>query len=215
MSNITYNIADKVTGMLRGIEGVIKSGAMEQAMGRGATARIKEHFFALNSSRPNALGGRRTNFWTACARSTNYQAQPGEFTVSINQVGFRQRLEGGTIRPTGGRKFLTIPAIPEAHGKRASEFSNLRFGYTENRFGNLAPALVEASASTVKFGRQRKDGTRGVKTGVTGGKAVFWLARKVFQKADPSVLPSEGEILGAAIRAGELAVQAAATKGAR
>ena len=211
----TITIENRVTELTDAISSVLRRGVVENAVGAGVSKLVKDHFLGLNATRANQFGGKRTNFWAATAKSTNYQPGNGEVTISINKVGFRQRLEGGTIRPTGGRKYLTIPAVAEAYGKRAGEFSNLRFGFTEGRSGGLVPALVEASASTVKFGRARKDGTRGVKTGSSGGRAMFFLVRKVFQRADPSVLPTEAQITGAAINAVENAVAAAVAKGAK
>ena len=213
---IAINITDKVTPMLRGAAGQLKGTALENAMGQGASELIQRHLVALNAARPNALGGKRTNFYSRAAKATNYQVKPGEVTVVIAHQGIRQRYQGGFIRPTGGRKYLTIPAIPEAYGKRASELNNLRFGFTEGRSGNLVPALVEASATKVKFGRARQDGSRRTTiTGNVGGRAFFYLVRQVFQQADPSVLPTNDQIAGAAVKAGDVAIQTAANKGAK
>jgi len=100
------------------------------------------------------------------------------------------------------RKYLTIPAVAEAHGMLASEFPNLRFGFAQNKYGNLAPALVEADSTNVTFGKRKKDGSRTVKQGSTrGSKVIFWLVKKTFPPADPTVLPSHEQfsqaILGA------------------
>lgn len=200
----SLDITDRVSPLLRELAGFATSGELERAAEQGAVVVVRDHFFKLNAERPNQLGGRRTNFWTATGRSVSSNSQPGTVEININQVGFRQRLQGGWIRPTGGKKYLTIPAVAEAHGRRASEFSNLRFGFTENKYGNLQPALVEASATNLKFGRKRKDGSRKTNvTGHTGGRAIFFLSKQVFQQADPSVLPSEAAITDAAIKAVE------------
>ena len=167
-------------------------------MARGASNKIKAHLFALNASRPNALGGKRTNFWSKTAKSTSYQGTKGEGTITIAQLGFRQRLEGGPIKP---RKvtFLTIPAAPEAHGRRAREFNNLTFGFAKNKFGHFQPALIEAAASGIRFGKKRKTGQRTVRqTGSLGGKVMYFLTQGVVQSPDPSVLPPVDEILKAA-----------------
>lgn len=204
----TFDITDKVTPMLADLRRHIEGGEIEDAMGQGVTVLIRARFARLNAERPNKLGGPRTNFWSAVSRSTNHTSQRGSVEINISHLGFRQRLEGGWIRPKAGKKYLTIPAVAEAHGKRASEFSNLRFGFSENKYGNLQPALVEASATNLKFGRKRKDGSRKTTvTGSSGGRAIFFLSKQVFQPADPSVLPTEPEILAAAIKAGEEAAE--------
>lgn len=204
----TIDITDKAGAGVRELRAAIGGGRLANAMGRGATNRIRAHFTDLNAARPNQLGGRRTNFWAAAARSTNYTASPEQVLININQLGFRQRLQGGVIRPVKA-KYLTIPAAPEAHGRRAREFSNLRFGFAENKFGNLQPALIEASATAVTFGRRRKDGTRAVKRGRSlGGRTIFFLTRQVFQRADPTVLPPDQEIIEAALQGGREAFAA-------
>lgn len=192
-------ITDKVSPILARFQNVLKTGAIENVMGRAVVNKLQAHFLQLNASRANELGGDRTNFYAGAAKSTNSQARPGEVKISVNQVGIRQRYEGGEIRPLAG-KYLTIPASAEAYGHRAREFSDLRFGFAENKFGNLQPALVRASSSQVKFGRQKNDGTRAVKqTGSRGGEVMYFLCPRVFQRADPTVIPPEAELADAAV----------------
>lgn len=191
---ITIQVTDNVTPLIQSVRGEIRPERLVPVVGQAASNAIRDHFFGLNAARPNQLGGRRTNFWSGAAKGTNWRAEGDTATVSIAKQGFRLRLQGGTVRPVR-RKFLTIPAVAEAHGKLAGEFPNLRFGFAENKYGNLAPALVEASSEGVKFGGARKDGTRNVKrTGARGGKAIFWLIKKAFHPADPSVLPSKEQL---------------------
>ena len=195
---------DTVTPALQRITAALR-GDVRRVMGRAVGRLISDHLYRLNSERPNALGGRRTNFWSAAAKSVSFQETPDGAVVSISQIGIRQRFQGGFIRPVN-RKYLTIPAAPEAHGRRASEFSNLRFGFGVNKYGNLQPALVEASASRVKFIRGLGGALKTKNLGGTGGKVMFWLARRAFQRADPTVLPtlSEMEQTAAAAAAGHL-----------
>lgn len=209
-------VTNTLTPYLTELRKLVSDRAIDNALGQGAARVVRHHLVAKNAT-PNKLGGRRTNFYNRAAQSVNVQVPaPGTSVVSINKVGLRQRLEGGWIRPTGGRKFLTIPAIAEAHGRRASEFSNLRFGYTQGRNGGLVPALVEASSTQLKFGRQRKDGTRAVSvTGSSGGRAYFFLARQVFQQADPSVLPTQQQIAEGAAEGGRNLLAAAMAKGGK
>lgn len=197
------NISDQATPFLNRLGDRVRSGALENAMGRGANNAVRNHLFRVNRERPNQLGGRRTNFYAGAARATSYTSRPGLIEVNVNQVGIRQRVEGGVIKAVKG-KYLTIPAVPEAHGRTAREFSNLRFGFAENKYGNLQPALVRASASQVSFGRKKRDGSRSVKrTGSAGGEVVYWLTPRVFQRADPTVMPAEAEIIKAATDTGD------------
>lgn len=196
--SFTVRVTDEASPVLQRLGATLTSGEIENAMGRGASTRIQRHLFGLNSTRPNQLGGKRTNFWSACARGTSYTSQPGSATVTISQLGFRQRLQGGEIRARNV-KYLTIPAVAEAHGRRARSFSNLRFGFAENKYGNLMPALLKAAATRSPKGRLKgKDAKKNI------GNVMYWLTPRVFQKSDPTVLPKESEIVDAALRGADL-----------
>ncbi|BCU75987.1 hypothetical protein [Luteolibacter sp. LG18] len=71
------------------------------------------------------------------------------------------------ILPGSGRQFLTIPADARTYGRRAGEFApgDLTFTIVGGRY----PALMFTDGWTV----------------------AFWLARKVEQKQDRSLLPSD------------------------
>jgi len=212
---ITIQITDGASPVIERAQRVLRSGAVERVMGQTAAEAVREHLSGLDSTRPNMLGGRRTHFWGAAAKSTSWEAQPGEATVSINQVGIRQRLLGGRIVPTKG-KYLTIPASPDAYGRRAGQFDNLRFGFAVNPQGNLQPALVEAGAPAASFGGRPKDGSRAVKRGAgVGGKVMFWLVTQVYQQADPSVLPSTKQLEDVAVSAANRFIARQLAKGGR
>lgn len=188
----SIDIKDNATPAVKRVLEAASGPNINAVAGRAGVNRIQQHLFALNGSRPNKLGGKRTNFWAQCARSTSFVLVPEGALASINQIGFRQRLEGGVISARNA-KFLTIPAIAEAYGKRAGEFHNLRFAIVGGK-----PALIEAEHSGVSF----RTGTRGagkVKATLNlGGKVYFWLKRSVRQNADPSVMPTNDE-MGAAV----------------
>jgi hypothetical protein len=168
-------------------------GAMGTAVKRG----VQDHLLARPS---NKMGWPTTNFYKRAARATTF-AMDGKTSavVSVNHLGITQRYYGGTIKPVKAKK-LTIPARPEAYGKRAREFSNLVLA-----FGRRGPfALVEAHSQEVSFGRQRKDGSRAVKQGaIVGGGVLFWLVDSVHQDPDHSVLPTEAKTAEMAVAAGE------------
>ena len=168
----------------------ISPAGVNPVIGRAGVNLLRDHFRNLESSRPNRLGGPRTHFYNQAARSTHFVTLPDSVALSVNQVGIRQRFQGGEIRPRNS-KYLTIPAIAEAYGKRAREFNNLRFVMLKN-----GPALVEAEATQISIGK------KGVKNkGSVGGRVLYWLRRKVTQKADPSVLPSPEAIRATALGA--------------
>lgn len=184
-------------------------------VGRSAVNTIRTHLFGVNNSRPNALGGRRTNFYATAARGTSFVVVPDGVIVSISNVGIRQRILGGTIRPKAGKKFLTIPATPEAHGKRASEFDDLVvvFGAGGRPIG-LAHALFRRTRAQLKAlpARLRVGTTKAV--GQHGGM-VFWFATSVTQKGDPTLLPYPEQIYSQARQDVNAFVQRAADRAAQ
>ena len=196
----TIDLRDTAVPALTRLAMAAEPEKMGQAAGPAVVNKVRSHFFALNAERSNKLGGKRTNFFNQAARSTQFKADRTGVVVSINHLGIRQRYLGGTIKPTGGRRFLTIPAIAEAYATRAGEWNNLKFGFAFDPKGNVRPALIEAQSTALKFGAKRKDGSRKVTaTTRAGGQAVFWLVRGVTQRPDPSVLPTDQEIQDAAL----------------
>jgi hypothetical protein len=190
---IQINATNTAGPASRRVMSVLKPSALNPVIGRSANNTVREHLFGLNSSRPNKLGGRRTNFYGQAARATNFKVvSDTEVVVSIPKLGIAQRFFGGTIRPKAA-KYLTIPANPAAHGKRAREFSDLKFAIIPGK----GPALVLKSAIKVKrvktkqTGRTRRDDFTSETLTTSGGETtvMFWLRRSITQQPDPTVLP--------------------------
>ena len=113
-------------------------------VGRSGVNTIREHLFGLNQTRPNAMGGARTNFYASAARGTHFDAVADGVKISINQVGMAQRYFGGVITAKKV-KLLTIPACPEAYGHRASSHSSCseesrRSSAMRRRFSDRGPS---------------------------------------------------------------------------
>ena len=189
---IFINVTDSATPALVALDGVLNARQLSASVGEAEVALLQDHF--LKNGR-NKHGWPTTSFWPRAARATDYHVIDGGVLVSINQIGVRQRYAGGGIHPTTGHVFLTIPACAEAYGHLAGEFSNLKVAYNRNG----AFALVEADATTVSWGRKKKDGTRTMKKQEVGGAVYFWLVKSVTQPADPGVIPSDDEIKSAAV----------------
>lgn len=135
------------------------------------------------------------HYYAQAARSVNTRGGgAGLALVTVSQIGIRQRLHGGPIVPIPPRRFLTIPEAPEAFSKRARDFHDLDFTFALDDHGRLRPALVRRASTAISFTRRkRKDGSVKVtvKPGdLRGGEVIFWLYRKVNQRADPTVLPA-------------------------
>jgi hypothetical protein len=165
-------------------------------IGTAVKVLLQKHFL---SNPKNRMGWPSQNFWPAAARSVSYTVQPDATVVTVAKQGVAQQVFGGQIRPVRS-KLLTIPANADAYGKRAREFPNLRFALLGSE-GRKQPALIEAEATRLTFGRKRKDGTRSVKGRNEGGRVMFWLVPRVNQKGDRSKLPSEAAIRDTAVGA--------------
>lgn len=176
---------DQATGSLADLIEQVKPARAARVVAPAAANLFRTHLFKLNDERPNRLGGKRTNFFSQAAKATSATAEGGTVKVNVAHVGIRQRVEGGTIRPTNGRKFLTIPARSEAYGTRAKEHPFL----VPIFFRSGAGALVEADRSD-----------RGTRT-EQGGGVWFWLVKSVTQRPDPTVLPDRAAIIGASTQA--------------
>jgi hypothetical protein len=201
---IAYKIetTDLATPALRRLALGLAPARVNPLVGRAVRNASVEHFRELNSSRPNHLGGARTNYYLGAARGTNFTADEAGATISIAQVGIRQRYYGGRItagksisrltgRPT---RFLTIPVHPLAHGHRASEFE-LELVYNHN---GAPVALATKSTLGVQIKQTKNGKITKVATG-RRGEIMYLLRRSIMQQADPSVLPAPDRLYGAAI----------------
>lgn len=185
---ITYTNA--VSPATRELAAGLSPANINPVVGEEVKGVYRDHLFALNESRANALGGKRTNYYTGAARSVSWTVVPDGVLISIQQIGLALHYFGGTVKPVT-KKFLTIPARAEAYGKRASEFNDL-----EILWGKNGPyALARRVSSSITIGRRPKNGQRSVTPGaVQGGEVMFWLKKEVTIEADPSVLPDEQTI---------------------
>jgi hypothetical protein len=152
---------------------------------RGVQQLFMSHFFELDRTRANDLGGKRTHFYGDAAKATASEGTDSEAIVTVAQQGIRQRLEGGEIHAKPG-SWLTIPARGEAYGHRAREFHDLHFVKLKN--GN---AMLIAGELTGATGKMDKKGNLITRGGTEEGVVMYWLVKDVIQEKDPSVLPSE------------------------
>lgn len=192
MSGVTV-VINTAGPLLARVKSEVQRAGLALVAARAVAIQTKDHLVKLNAERHKHGRG----YYLQAARSvTSRSGGPGLALVTVTQTGFRQRLKGGRIAPKNG-EYLTLPARPEAHGKRAREFADLDFAFAMDERGRLRPALVQRLSTAISLiRRKRKDGTVSltVKPGeVQGGKPMFWLVREVNQRPDPTVLPTEAE----------------------
>ncbi len=195
---------DDLSPLLQRVKDAAQIAGLSLVAARAIGILVKDHLVALNAQRHRF--GR--NYYARAARSVTAKGAGGLALVSVTQIGIRQRLYGGTIVPKNGGRFLTIPANPAAYGMRAREFSDLKVARVVNPDGRLQWALVRRASQAISFARRKqKDGS--VKVTVrpgelrAGGEVMFWLVRKVTQRADPTVMPSRLEMATAGVAAAE------------
>jgi len=174
-------IAIRIDKRIEGLEKVersLRDATLANAAG-GAVARLLQDHFRERNQRGNRLGGARTNYWASAAKAVHWKADSDGATVTVSHIGIGHHYYGGTIKPVNA-KYLTIPAVAKAHGRRAREFDNL--SAIIFRKGSLG-ALVEKS----------KDGTRHT--------VVYWLVKSAAKRPDPAVLPTDREVASTALKA--------------
>ena len=151
------------------------------------------------------LGAAPTNYLMRAGQSVIARADADTAQVVIqNNVAIFARTRGpvtirpgmsfGPVAPDGrggtGRKWLTIPAIAAAYGKRAREFGDLVFA--QKRGATTAMLL------RVPKYEKKSDGKRRTKAEAESYRAelkaqtkvFFWLKKQVTLPADPGLLPN-------------------------
>ena len=173
---------------------------LNQAAADRVAQTIRGHFTDLslhNHKTADDLSATPTDFWNRMRSGTRATATATEGSVAMPRE-VAQRYFGGTLKPTGGKHFLAIPAVAEAYGKKPQEFTFLTFGVGVLAGGVHAPALLDRPRTNIKIERDRRKGadpgalrTRQGETVGGAGTVYYWLVRQATQKADPSVLPPD------------------------
>lgn len=118
------------------------------------------------------LGATPTELFGKAARRTTSRATSSYGLVTIGSVGFSRAFRSVAIRPTNGRRFLTIPRAAASYGHTVKEMRS-HFGWKIYRPGD-ARILIGV-----------KDGER---------IPLFALAEQVRQRQDRSLLPGDAEM---------------------
>jgi len=194
----TGDIAEELRALAAGLEPAVLS--LNAA--RSVVRALQDHFGELEATRPNRLGGRRTNFWAGVGdRVQAPEPQGNAAVISINRPGLALRRFGGVVQAGKGissftgrpTQFLAYPAVAAAHGKRPSEFSNLEVGTSINSRGQVQLALVEKTAPKLKGPRGNSKKRAGSPRSETR-PAIFWLAKTTRHAPDPTVLPTDAQL---------------------
>lgn len=182
---------------------------LNDALGRSLARHLQAHFREKNTE-PNGMAAPKTNFWKQVSDATALtEATDDGATVTIAEQRFRIHLFGGVIKPTGGRKFLTIPKIPEARGLRAASYEQ-QYGRKLFRLPGvklLFERSDQGTQSTVGKERasiRRRDGTyRQINLSARATiRPVYALATQSTIKKDEQALPPTDYLLSELTKTG-------------
>lgn len=142
-----------------------------------AGAKVVRRHFVENGDRQRNKFGAPPMFWRKMRNGVREEFDFKSASIVMERP-VAQRYFGGTIRPTGGKKYLTIPLLPAAYRRSARSFKDLRFV----KFPDGKAFLY------------RTKGRKGSRT----REYLYALKKTVTQKGDKSVLPPIEKIKEAA-----------------
>jgi len=150
--------------------------AVNNVIATAGTQVVQKHFVKMAMSNRNKFG-RPATFWKRMRGATRAESSMTEAAIVMpNEVA--QRYFGGPIKPTGGRKMLTIPISRISYGKSALEFEDL-FVLKIGKDGGDSKTSNKAylARNTAK-----------------GLELLYVLKSSVIQQGNPDVLPRLDEI---------------------
>src|ERR1043166_5619357 len=90
---------DTATPEVRMLQQRVTPHRMAAEIGPRATRLVQRNFLKLGT---NKRGWPSTHFWGRAAEATNWQEGFGFVEIGVNQIGVRQQLMGGEIKPVRG-----------------------------------------------------------------------------------------------------------------
>lgn len=190
-------VIDTARPALRNLMRNANPAAVNKVVAQSALRLTRDRFAQVATYMRNPWG-KPAQFWKRMYRATRAESTSTSASVVVpREVALHYY--GGRVRPTGGRKFLTIPAVAQAYRRSARTFRDLVFMIVN---GRPALAKVKKVAYTAEFsyggddarsrsGKPRKGSKRRVKTGTVDKPTVFyWLVRGVRMKPNLNVIPT-------------------------
>ena len=147
-----------------------------QAAAAGVSDAVKSHL-VQRDSRGRTDGLPRTGYWGDAAADVKTEFAGNRAVVTIHKEGVALHYYGGVVYPKDA-KALAIPKSPRTAGKRPAEFD------------------PDRSKLALVWPKGEKAGTLKDKE---SDEVVYLLVSKATIKADATVLPTDGELEGAAM----------------
>lgn len=124
---MSFRVEAKMDNALRDLRSVheqLSSGEAQRSLmkvvGVAAEGELRAWFIRRDNENPNKQGWPRQHFWQRIRRATAFdpsRTTTDTATITVSDPAFAAKLQGATIRPTEGRKFLALPMNAEAYGK--------------------------------------------------------------------------------------------------
>lgn len=188
----SIEIKDKATKGLITLYGLVQDRkGFVRALGYRGVSVLKKWFKGLDASKPNKKGWPRLHFWDEVANSVKETPKLDGASAIVSvmdpRVAHKAGLgpNAGVIRPVNA-EWLTIPAVPEAYGKTAKEF-------TGRAVKTRRLIFIKRSEATALLGQVIIiDGKKGPRGGdIKSLRVIFILKKFVHQKPDPDTLPDD------------------------
>lgn len=154
-----------------------------EAAARGLEVCVRRHLRAKDATAAHRPGFPRTGYWEDAAESVAARAEGRRAVVEVDKEGAALHYEGGTVLPRPGKKALAIPIDPRVAGIWPSEAGAIGTGGADDE----PYALLWPKGSDHGFVKDTET-----------GDLLWLLVPKATIKADPSVLPTDAELLDAA-----------------
>lgn len=185
----TLHIALTTTGtpvVDRAVASLTRRTPMHQRMAAAVAEKVREHLVTVSRERhatATRLGANQTHFWESAARGVAVGAvDESGGNVALKHPGIARAFRDVEIKPGPGKKFLTIPLVAEAYGRRAADIWQ--------EWGLFIP--------------RRKTGEKGIiasKSPLGLVTPFYLLVKGVTQKQDRTLLPTDDAIRTTAVQA--------------
>lgn len=166
---VNIDIQDSATPYIQRLMRTLTPVGLDKTIGTDLAEMTRSHLRALDEARPNRIGGKRSHYYGQAARNTRMYLTPGNIRIAIQQIGISLHYFGGTVVPVT-KKWLTIPVTSESYGRRAGEFSGLRF------------VMLKGDDKAGLFDRSKT--------------MQYLLVKKTKHNADTTVVPNEQALRG-------------------
>ena len=159
---------------------LIPANKAAEAARLGMSECVREHLRRRNETRPpSRYGLPKSNYWADAADSVTSEVSGNVAAVTVEQEGAALHYYGGTVHPKRG-KALAIPIDPSVAGIWPSE----------------ANALTDHIAMIWP-----KNSTHGFLKDAETNELLWLLVPRATIPADPTVMPTDDEIVNAAMDA--------------